>query len=452
MKLKTISLQNYRLFSNLTCSLQSDLTVFVASNGGGKTSILDAIKVLFDTYLSVFPTSFGRGIKPADVRQVPIKDELGRMEQVFPVRVAASGEIEEGGGEYVWSRAVNTPKSGTTIKEAKDMAVYGKRLLAGAANREDRTNWPLLAYYGTGRLWSQKKLTSKKQFASGFHTRAAGYIDCMEPASSYKLFLDWFHYAYNAHTQAKIRYMEANPEASSLEVMSVSSAFTPLLNAVREAVDTVLVPSGWKSLWYSDTHGDAIASHDQYGRLAVSQLSDGIRNTIALVADIAFRSVQLNAHLGERAAIETQGIVLIDEVDMHLHPEWQQLILANLRKAFPKIQFIVTTHSPQVLTTVPSECIRILKDGQIFAAPPGTEGAEPTRLLKQVFGLENVRPPGNRATKELIEYLSLVENDQWESPRAQELRRILDARYQGNEPGLDEADLLIENRKWELGE
>lgn len=143
---------------------------------------------------------------------------------------------------------------------------------------------------------------------------------------------------------------------------------------------------------------------------------------------------------------------MIDEVDMHLHPRWQQVVLGQLKDAFPEIQFVVTTHSPQVLTTVASDHIRILRNNKVYAAPPGTEGAEPERLLKQVLGLKEIRPPAVQATRELKEYLSLVDRDLWNSPRAQELRKLLDERYQGQEPALLEADLQIENRKWELGE
>jgi predicted ATP-binding protein involved in virulence len=134
---------------------------------------------------------------------------------------------------------------------------------------------------------------------------------------------------------------------------------------------------------------------------------------------------------------------------MHLHPRWQQLVLGQLGQAFPLLQFIVTTHSPQVLSTVPSESIRILANNSVYSAPPGTEGAEASRLLKRVLGVD-VRPPDNKATRELKEYLSLVDADQWNSTRAIALRNILDARYQGEEPALLEADLQIENRKWEL--
>lgn len=80
-----------------------------------------------------------------------------------------------------------------------------------------------------------------------------------------------------------------------------------------------------------------VASHKEYGDLPVTSLSDGVRNMIGMVADIAYRAVRLNPHLLNQAVKETNGIVLIDEVDMHLHPEWQQLILQNIREAFPKL-------------------------------------------------------------------------------------------------------------------
>ena len=99
-------------------------------------------------------------------------------------------------------------------------------------------------------------------------------------------------------------------------------------------------------------------------------LSDGIRTTIGLVADIAHRMAKLNPQLAENIATKTPGIILIDEVDMHLHPEWQQQILRSLKAAFPKVQLIVSTHSPQVLSTLRKENIRVLSsdDDDIWSA------------------------------------------------------------------------------------
>ena len=103
--------------------------------------------------------------------------------------------------------------------------------------------------------------------------------------------------------------------------------------------------------------------------------------------------------------------MLIDEVDMHLHPAWQQTILSDLRKAFPRVQFIVTTHSPQVISSIPSKNIRILDEGVVYDAPYGTEGAESSRILKRIFDV-NLRPPQNEYTIALQEYRDLVYEDQ----------------------------------------
>ncbi|UMR31059.1 AAA family ATPase [Massilia sp. MB5] len=444
MKLNSIRLTNYRIFSEVECPLDPKLTVFVATNGCGKTSMLDAIKISFDTYLGAFPTGLGQGIKVSDVRLKKIN--AGGMEPVFPVAISASGVFGDDQNEKTWARKLNSAKSKTTVGEGRILADYARQLQDLATADNDRTTWPLLAYYGTGRLWNRKKLTSNKQFVSGYYSRAAGYLDCMEPASSYKLFLDWFHDAYRANASAKIRFMEANPNASAEDVLSVSIPKTILMHAVRDAVNTVLAPSGWKNLWYSESLGDATAFHDEFGQLAISQLSDGIRNTIALVADIAFRAVQLNGgHLGAEAPKQTRGVVLIDEIDMHLHPSWQQQILQNLTDAFPNIQFIVTTHSPQVLTTVKPESIRALawQDGKIVVRSDFefSEGAEAQVVLEEIF--QTMARPDIQIVKDLKEYLELVSNNSWDSPRALELRSELDAWGHGHETALLKADVDI---------
>ena len=219
--------------------------------------------------------------------------------------------------------------------------------------------------------------------------------------------------------------------------------------AVRQAIDCVLQPTtGWQRLDFSITYEKSLVlHHPDHGLMKVANLSDGIRSILAMVGDIAYRCVKLNPHLGHQAAFETPGVVMIDEVDMHLHPGWQQMVLGQLQAAFPKIQFIVSTHSPQVISSIASEHIRVIRGNQILSTL-GTEGAENSRVIKRVF-LVDPRPQSNQATKDLNEYLDLVYADQWDSPRAKELRQALDARYQGEEPALTEADLHIENRIWE---
>ena len=141
---------------------------------------------------------------------------------------------------------------------------------------------------------------------------------------------------------------------------------------------------------------------------------------IGMVADIAYRMVSLNPHLGKKAVKETPGIVLIDEVDMHLHPEWQQVVLESLRNALPQVQFIVTTHSPQVLTTVKNQNIRILveENGGIVAKDvlQDAYAKESRTALEDIMNVRS-RPPSTVA-KTLEENQYLIEKGEIDSTKA----------------------------------
>ena len=272
MKIESIALQNYRLFRELFCTFHPNLTVIVANNGGGKTTILDAIRIAFGTFLRAFPSASGKGIDYADIYSVIKNEELGQKKIQLSASIAAVGELASGTGNVHWFRSLNSKKSGTTIKDARFVENYAVALQTENALDEVR-NWPLLAYYGTGRLWNQKNLTVKKQFASGFHSREAGYIDCMEPASSYKLVLDWLRYASQVNFQSKIKFMEAHPNATPKQVIDFQGPFSPMLKAVRDAANIVLEPSGWQNLRFSETYKDAVATHAEFGVMPVGQLS-----------------------------------------------------------------------------------------------------------------------------------------------------------------------------------
>jgi predicted ATP-binding protein involved in virulence len=135
-------------------------------------------------------------------------------------------------------------------------------------------------------------------------------------------------------------------------------------------------------------------------------------------------------------------------VELHLHPSWQQTVLTTLMDIFPNTQFIVTTHSPQVLTSVSAKHIRILRDGKAYTVHDQTQGAESSQLLKHVFGVET-RPQNLPVVQELNEYTKLVYAEEWDTPRAEELRKILSKHFGSDDPKLMELNLHIENSKWE---
>lgn len=443
MLIRELHIQNFRRFDDLRISFEEDLTVLVARNGHGKTSILDSITVLLGPFVGAFDLGRSSRFYPRDARRHLDPSTLEPKED-WPVRVegiVAFPEVEDtlirnNHFDRKIARELTGPKSHTTIREVAELTKYGKWLQENV-HRLQSNILPVVAYYGTGRLWKAHKNLERKKLLS--ENRSLGYEDSLSPASNFIQVQQWMAKA----TMLKIQ------EAERIEPPRALIMATRLI-AIQTAVDSVLEEEGWSQFGYSFDFEELTMFHADHGRLPVSQMSDGVRGVVSLVADLAFRCMRLNSFYGQMAIEKTNGIVLIDEVDQHLHPGWQQRILQAIRRAFPKVQFIVTTHSPEVLSTVKSHEIRILNDGCCYAAPPGTLGAESQRLLHTVLGLKDSRPPIDEVNQ-LKEYLSLVDQEQWGSFRAKELRAILDERYQGHEPVLLEADLHIDNRLWEQG-
>ncbi len=352
--IRSVELENFRCFGRIHVNFHDQLTVLVAPNGGGKTAVLEAVAGA----LRVLIKAFGA---PPLILQFPAKDVrrvvvgTGQMEPTFPVGLGISFVLF--GGERRWEFGRTRPRGA---------------LRAGASSLASRTHFlpfsgvgeaqwfgftepsvlPLIAYYGTGRLWgngAKKASAPAGDKGVAVNSRLLGYEDSLSPSARFTNFLDWFR---------RYSYESQREQATGTE-----SAHKPaeMLAAVRQAVDIVLAPSGWHDLQWDYTEETPTAAHSDHGRLPISMLSDGIRTMIGLVADAAHRCARLNRQFGGDACLRTPGIVLIDEVDMHLHPEWQQVVVDGLLRAFPLMQFIVTTHSPQVLTTLRKENIRVLR-------------------------------------------------------------------------------------------
>ena len=440
--LKRLELKNYRCFSQLVIDLDEHLTVLIARNGMGKTTILDAVAVAFGTFVGSFYTGKGTGINNSDVRTKLTNPELHQMEPQFPVVISAEGEV---GGEPVsWSRFLNSPKSNTTVKEARPLTKIGESMQQTVTDSRQAV-LPLIAYYGTGRLWNQKRKTEKKIFEGAFYSRTAGYQDCLDPASSYNYFMEWFRYVARADSDLRNRERENAGNGNG----DTETPYSSLIAAVRQSVDECLKITGWQGIRYSFTHQTVVMEHPLHGVLEVGQMSDGVRNMIALVADIAYRMVRLNADLGRKATKQTPGLVLIDEVDMHLHPQWQQVVLQHLTEAFPKVQFVVTTHSPQVISTVKREQVRELSEnlyGEDVAVMPvmQTYGRSNADVLQSTM---KVSPePEVQESEKLKRYLAVVEQGDYRVDGVKELRAELDLTLGADHPSLIRADMTIRRR------
>ena len=139
--------------------------------------------------------------------------------------------------------------------------------------------------------------------------------------------------------------------------------------------------------------------------LPVKLLSDGERGVLAMVLDLTRRLAQANPKMEDPAA-EAEAVVLIDEIELHLHPGWQRRIVGNLTKAFPKCQFIATTHSPQVIGEVEHDRIHIIADGEVYS-PSHSFGVDSSRVLEEIMGT----PPRTKTVNELLSRISRTIGD-----------------------------------------
>ena len=340
MKLEKLQLTNFRRFMQLEVDFHPEMTVLAARNGQGKTSILDAAIIALGTFVGAFDLGKSKAIERKDARYQRLQSRSD-SEQVFPVRLEAC----VAGLPAPIIRELSA-KGRTTSKDATELTNLGKTLMERVRNLEP-VELPLLAYYGSGRLWHVHKNMSRKAVLSA--SRTMGYEDCFSAASSFTQVQQWMTKATLAVLQQK------NMDAYE------GYTLADQIDGIQNTVNQVLSEEGWSGFHYSIQHEELAMTHSELGVLPVSMLSDGVRAMVSLVADMAWRCAKLNPQMGGDAQQQTEGVVFIDEVDLHLHPRWQQTVIGSLREAFPKVQFIVTTHSPQVLSTVKSESIRLIR-------------------------------------------------------------------------------------------
>ncbi len=425
MFIKKLYLRDFRCFADLAMDFHEQLTVLVAPNGQGKTAILEAISIALGTFVGSFDLGKAKHIERTDARY-GIRTGL-QTEQRYPVSIAADLRLSDGRSISI-IRKLSGPKNKTTIKEAANLTQYGKDLQQQIRQEAALVTLPVVAYYSTGRLWKTHKLSNHKSLTA---SRSLGYEDCLSSASSFVQVQDWIAKATLAQLQ-----MPQNSLGQALQM-------------IQEAVNQALHSEGWQNFHYNISYEDLVMQRGEQEILPVSLLSDGTRAMISLIADLAFRCVCLNGLSGLDSPLNSPGIVMIDEIDLHLHPRWQQRVLHSLRQAFPKIQFIVTTHSPQVLSTVARTAIRLLSQASdddlliMHSETPSlqTQGVSSSDILAQVMGVDPV--PDEEAAHWLSEYKALIQQNQQEAELTQSLRQKLEQHFGSEHPAMMECDRLI---------
>ncbi len=340
MNIKTLRVQNFKNFEDKTFEFSEGFNLIIGDNGTGKTALLEALSCLFSGFLLnseneekiIFPKMPSILPKNSSIRVKSVfQGETLNLEFQYPCKIHCSLEWNDDHLE----QTVDAPKSGLVFNGG-GLSALAIKLTANVRNG-DSIVLPIISFYSTARLWLEKieGLEESNQVSLfddeviKLSSRLDGYKNALDVAISNKSWLRWF----------------MRMELISLQNKKPMKVF----EAVKKALQACL--EGCDLLYFDVQRGEPIA-RIHGNPMPFSLLSDGQRSMLAMVADIAYRMAQLNPHLLENVTLETPGVVLIDELDLHLHPKWQRKVVDNLRKAFPKVQFFATTHSPFIIQSV----------------------------------------------------------------------------------------------------
>lgn len=388
MKINTLIVKNFKGFDNREFTFERNFTVLIGDNATGKTSILDALAVAAGSFFLGLEGISPRNIEESEIR---IKTIDGQPKPQKPSTVVATGVFVNEEQPITWKREIINQN--TTSKSAKKVRDLARNMLA-MSREGQRIIFPLVAYHGTGRLAAQHEKIGFQKQEEGI---SLAYKNSLSTKSSSKEFLSWYK-----TQEDQVRKFEDDLEIAHL-------------TAFKETILSMVPELKWQDIAYDNKREEMMGiftdSQGQKHKLSFQQLSDGYRIIIGLAADLAYRSIQLNPHLKERAVVETPGIVLIDELDLHLHPNWQKRVVADLKRTFPRLQFVATTHSPFIVQSLEeSELINL--EGEGLEGSPQDYGIEDVAELE--MGVEKVARSKDFIEREEIaaRYFSLIKEGQ----------------------------------------
>ena len=358
MIVKHLIIENFRAIERLDIDCSKSVNVFIGDNGAGKSSVLDAISILYSWLIARINSTKGKGqsIKKADIRNSASYCYL-------------SIEVEHHGIEASWSLYKAVPAYRIEFQRKTDLEQLNGFVETFLSSMG--TEGSLLFYYGVNRnvvsIRYDKSLSKKKSNTSSYFDSSVSV--------NWKAFFNWFYESENEENRMKVWF---NPKYHN-----------EALDAVRDCLSDVF--PGYSNLRIEDKPTRLVIQKNNQ-KVNFDRLSDGEKCYITLVLDIARRLVTSNT--GGDSPLSGTQIVMIDEVDLHLHPSWQLHVISNLEKKFPNCQFFITSHSSLVLSSLKdSGQLVVLRDGKRLEVSDIPYGDNGDYILKRFFSMNEVRNP-----------------------------------------------------------
>lgn len=426
MRIKTLELNHFRSARHLKIELDANLNVFVGVNGVGKTTVLDASASMLSWAVARLQAS---DLDGSNIREIDI------LNSKFYSHMSMVCEVVDGNGQEVgveW-RIVQT-RRGRNPKEKPGDAPIAPELRPldywadvirdniGATNAE--YNLPLFVYYPVNRavLDIPLKIRTPHQF-----DLLEAYDDALSGGANFRHFFEWY----------RDREDLENENRSDQDTFAPDRQLDVVRNAIRAFLPGISTISVKRNPLRMEIYKDG-------EKLRVDQMSDGEKCLFAMIGDLARRLAIANPVLDN--PLEGTGVVLIDEIDLHLHPQWQRMVIPQLRETFPNCQFLVTTHSPHVVTHVkPDDSLFLLSRGTWgLECVRATEfyGKSAERVLEDLMGLSTTRPT------EVAQRLTDIYLDISQTHLEDAKKKILSLRDDiGEDSELMKADVLIKRKE-----
>lgn len=380
MYIKELQLENFRGFPELNLKFSHNLAVLIGINGSGKSSLLDAIAIL----LSQWEKAFQKSNKQRLERLKLTEDDININSNFTKISIKVFMDSDN----FEISESMNRSKS-----SASSITPYPKLFNSNPKildHLDSSQSLPVMVYYQTHRMVlssEYKKIKNSPKSPLSRDRQLSGYRGAFSSkVNDFQDFFNWFKDEEDYENEIRLR-SDTNYRNPNLEIVRL--AITKFLNNFPQTkfanLHVVRVSTNRDNISPSNP-SLTISKNGQY--LKLEKLSDGEKMLLMLVTDLARRLAILNPAVTEPAqALEGKGIVLIDEIDLHLHPQWQRIVISSLTATFPNCQFIVTTHSPQVLSHVYRENVFILNNAQVVKVTPPTFGRDHNSILYELMGV-----------------------------------------------------------------
>lgn len=328
MYFERTEIQNFKSIEKMSLNFSSGVNLLIGDNGVGKTTVLEALALSVQTYFSRMNDITKKGITQKDVRFTSSLVGDASQHRMYYTPTTIKSTVELGGVEYSSEISREDETNATRTKYAgKELAAAGRELL-----NSQTEILPVICYFSTSRVVDTQKASTSSVGKNKLNDRRCGYMDCLNATLDRKALTDW------AFKMAMAEYKKGMPIAEYEAFKKAVGTFMQKMNDLDE-IPLVEYTRDFEDITYTENEKTML----------VNYLSAGYQSLLWMLMEISFRIALLNPEMSDYS--QAEGIVLIDEIDMHLHPRWQWKILDALHSSFPKVQFIAATHSPIIISS-----------------------------------------------------------------------------------------------------